>query len=57
MKKNRDFVEYDHNLLEKARRLLIKVYEYNFGDPKMKSKVKRLETIIKKLEELLNERT
>ena len=57
MKKYRDFDKYDHDLLEKARRLIMKVYEYNYGDPKMKSKVKRLETIINKLEELLNERT
>lgn len=49
-----DFDQYDHDQLEKAKQLLIKVYEYHYGDSKMQSKVKRLETIIAKLETLQN---
>lgn len=44
------FGEYDMDLLEQARKLLIKVYEYNYGEPSMRGKVKRLETIISKIE-------
>lgn len=44
------FGEYDMNLLEEAKKLLIKVYEYNYGEPSMKSRVNRLETIISKID-------
>ena len=44
------FGKYDMNLLEEAKKLLLKVYEYNYGEPSMRSKVKRLETIISKIE-------
>ena len=46
------FGKYDMNLLEEAKKLLLKVYEYNYGEPSMRSKVKRLETIISKIEVL-----
>ena len=49
-----DFEQYDHELLEEARKLLLKVYEYHYGDSKMKSKINRLETIICKLGILQN---
>lgn len=48
------FDEFDMNKLKKAKKLLVEVYEFNFGFPPTKSKVKRLETIINKLEQLLN---
>lgn len=53
MRKNK-FDQYDHDQLEKAKQLLIKVYEYHYGAPGMASKIKRLETIIAKLETLQN---
>lgn len=48
------FDHYDQDQLEKAKQLLMKVYEYHYGDSKMRSKIKRLETIIAKLETLQN---
>lgn len=48
------FDEYDLNKLKEAKRLLMIPLNYNYGDPRMKSKVCRLETIVKKLTELLN---
>lgn len=46
--------EYDHEQLEKAIELITKVYEYHYGDSKMQSVLRRLETIIGKLEYLLH---
>lgn len=46
------FGNYDMGLLQEAKKLLLKVYEYNYGEPSMRSKVKRLETIISKIEVL-----
>lgn len=42
--------KYDKEQLEKAKQLLIKVYEYHYGDSYMKSEVNRLDTIIAKIE-------
>ena len=47
------FEQYDRERLEEARQLLLKVYEYYYGDSKTKSKTKRLWTIIRKLDSLL----
>lgn len=47
-----EFGEYDLEQLEKAKNHLMKVYEYHYGDSKMKSQLNRLETIIIKLEYL-----
>ena len=48
------FTQYDHDQMEKAKQLLIKVYEYHFGVSSMRKEVNRLETIITKLEALQN---
>lgn len=46
--------EYDLELLAQARKLLLKVYEYHYGDSYMRKELGRLGTIIKKLEALYN---
>ena len=43
------FGEYDLNKLEKARKLITEVYEFNYGDPSCKKETNRLFTILKKL--------
>lgn len=48
-----DFDEYDREQLEKAKQILLKVYEYHYGDGKMNMKLNRLATIIHKINELL----
>lgn len=53
MSKNK-FGKYDLELLQKARRLILEVCEYNDGQGKMPNEVKRLETIISKLDYLIN---
>ena len=53
-KMGKGFDTYDQDQLEKAKQLLIKLYEYNYGTPSMRQEVNRLETIIKKLEVLQN---
>ena len=45
--------EYDKLQLEKAKELVTKVYEYHYGDSKMRSEIKRLETVISKIESIL----
>lgn len=45
---------YDREQLKKAKELITKVYEYHYGDSLMRSEVKRLETIIQKIEYLEN---
>lgn len=52
--KNDTFDQYDNDKLQKAKRLLIEVYESNYSVPRMSGKVKRLNTIIVKLEILQN---
>lgn len=51
---NGKFDNYDLDKLAKAKTLLMEVLNYNYGAPGMTSKVKRLETIIAKLETLEN---
>lgn len=46
------FEEYDLQQLEAARKLLVKVYEYHYGDGYMRKELSRLKTIIEKLEAL-----
>lgn len=48
------FDAYDMEQLDKAKQILEKVYEYHYGDSLMRGQVKRLETIIKKIEHLQN---
>lgn len=45
--------EYDINKLDDAKKIIQSVYEYNYGSPKCKTHIKRLETILKKLNELI----
>lgn len=45
--------EYDFEQLKQARYLIQKVYEYHYGDSLMKKEIKRLETIIAKIDYLL----
>ena len=47
------FDEYDREKLWKARQLILEVYEYNDGTNKMRNEVKRLETIISKIDYLI----
>lgn len=51
-----EFDEYDLDQMEKARKMLIKVYEFHYGDSRMRSQLKRLETVIGKLDNLLYKR-
>ena len=46
--------EYDYDLLTKARALIERVYGYHYGDSYMRKEIKRLETIIKKLDYIFN---
>ena len=45
--------EYDYDLLIKARKLIENVYSYHYGDSYMCKEVKRLETILNKIDYLL----
>ncbi len=54
MKDPTKFEPYDMDKLQKAKDLLQAVLNYYYGFQPMKSKVKRLETIIVKLETLQN---
>ena len=45
--------EFDLNELILAKEKIQKVYEYYYGDYKHKSEVSRLETILKKLNQLI----
>lgn len=44
--------EYDLRKLEDAKQSLIEIHAYYYSAPRMSKKVNRLETIIKKIEEL-----
>lgn len=48
------FDQYDLDKMAKAKTLLLEVLEYNDGGPRMGRKVRRLKTIIEKLEVLEN---
>ena len=47
------FDEYDKSKLEKAKKLVTEVYEYNYGAPYSGKETKKLETIIRKLDLLI----
>lgn len=49
------FDEYDMKKLQEAKDLIIKVYESNYGVPYMGYKIKKLETIIEKINKLMEE--
>ena len=46
--------EYDKEQLKKAKDLIEKIYNYHYGDSYMRSEIKRLETILSKIEHLIN---
>lgn len=45
--------EYDIQQLEQARQIICNVYCYHYGDSYMRKEIKRLETIINKIDSLL----
>lgn len=47
------FGEYDFQQLEQARSLISKVYDFHYGDSYMQKEIKRLETILQKIDYLL----
>ena len=47
------FDEYDLNKLKKAKKLVTEVYEYNYGAPYTSKELKKLKTIICKLDILI----
>lgn len=49
----RCFDEYDTQKIIAAKKLLLEVQEYNFGTPAQQRKLKRLDTIIAKIDELI----
>ena len=44
--------EYDLRKLEEAKRIIEKIYFYHYGDSLMRGDIKRLETIIRKIQYL-----
>lgn len=52
--KNADFDEYDRRQLQEARKILLRVYEANYKATGMFAKEGRLETILAKLDSLLD---
>lgn len=46
------FDQYDVDRMEEAKQLLMRIYDYHFGDSKMRNEIKRLETIIEKIQYL-----
>lgn len=47
--------EYDKEKLQEAKKLIEKVYEYHYGDSYMQKEIKRLETIIAKIDYLIQQ--
>lgn len=47
-----NFEKYDLQKMEEAKQELKKIYEYYYGAPGMSKKLKKLETIINKIEKL-----
>lgn len=45
--------EYDKEQLKKAKNLIDKVYTYHYGDSYMRKEIKRLETIITKIDAVM----
>lgn len=54
-KKDIHLTEYDLVQLKKARKEINQIYEYHYGDSRMRKELNRLETIIEKLDYLINE--
>lgn len=48
--------EYDKDLLLEAKDKVMKVYTYHYGDSKMRTPIRRLVTILKKIDQLLDEK-
>lgn len=48
------FDDYDNEKLIKAKQLLIEVYNFNYATPNGRKSINRLETIISKLNALIN---
>lgn len=46
--------EYDKMQLLEAKKLINKVYDYHYGDSIMRNEIKRLETIISKIQSLID---
>lgn len=55
MPKNYKLDETDINKLKEARKLLVSVYEFNYGAYRSRSLVNRLFTIVKKIDDILKE--
>ena len=53
MKEFHKLDKYDKEQLLKAKEFINKVYEYHYGDSYMRKEIKRLETIISKLDFLI----
>lgn len=51
---NQKIEEFDVRKLQEARKLICEVYEYYYGAPRMGKEVRRLETIMNKIDFLLN---
>lgn len=47
----------DRNKLERAKKLITEVYESNYGSPRSSKETKKLETIIRKIDSILQETT
>ncbi len=47
--------EYDATLLREAKQRINVVYNYHYGDSKMRTEIRRLETILNKIDQLLGE--
>ena len=45
--------EYDYQALREAKQRIMVVYNYHYGAPRSKGVVKRLETILGKLDQLI----
>lgn len=53
MRKFHKLEEYDKQLLVEAKRLINIVYTYHYGDSYMRKEIKRLETILSKIDALI----
>lgn len=45
--------EYDCRILSEAKKQIMRVYNYHYGAPRSKGVIKRLETILNKLDYLI----
>lgn len=53
----RFYDEYDRNKLERAKKIITEVYESTYGALRSSKETKKLETIIRKLDSILQETT